>query len=160
MKPTIKAIKHYVHFAVATTGSGAIGNHLIVSAVAEGAARGTPAIVYEGSKVNAIFVEFWGSGVTVDKTMTWALMKLPSGVARPTYAELINLSTYPNKKNVLKSGQGLAPTGGNIVPMIREWVHIPKGKQRMGLTDKVELVFAGTATTINTCGLSTYKEYE
>ncbi len=159
MKAKIKSIKHYSHVSasVVTNSSRAFQN--IVSAIAEGAARSATYNVEEGATVNAVFMEFWCSGVTIDKTFTWCIVKLPSGADAPTFAEMANLGTYVNKKNILVSGQGLAPTNGNVLNLIRNWVHIPKGKQRFGLGDSLVFAIAAVGTNINYCGLSTFKEY-
>ncbi len=159
IKPPIKSIKHYVHFPAATVVSGAIGNFKPIDAIAEGAARATAANVEEGCEIKAVFVEMWMSGQTVDNTIGWALYKIPSGGAGTTAAQLSNMSTYQNKKNVLKFGQGLGPTSGNVVPVLREWIKIPKGKQRFGLGDEFVFSFTGTGTSAHACGFATYKEY-
>ncbi len=158
MKGVTKYIKHYVNHPVATATSGALGGFAIAATIAEGATRTASSDVEEGAKIEAVFCEFWLSGVTLDKTAIWILLKLPSGAPAPTVTEMNNLSTYANKKNILKSGQGLAPTNGNVVPVLREWVKIPKGKQRFGLSDALSFYWTGTGTSVNVCGLNTYKE--
>ncbi len=159
MLAPIKAIKHYFQIPAGVVTSGAISANDIVNVVAEGAARTNAFDVEEGAIVKAIFVEFWLSGVTADKTGTWALMKRPGNALNPTFTNMNNLGSYANKKNILLSGQGLMPTGGNIVPVIRQWVLIPKGKQRFGLGDHLTIVFAATGTNVNICGMVTFKEY-
>ncbi len=158
MRPRIKAIKHYVQVPAATIGSGSVSGIPLITTVAEGAARATTATVEEGSTISALYVEWWISGVTADKTVNWFLVVLPSGVSTPTVTNALNMQAYDNKKNILKAGQGLAPTGGNTVPILREWVKLPRGKQRFGLGDKLMLLLNATGTTVNHCGFATYKE--
>ncbi len=159
MKAKIKSIKHYNTVAVTTVSSGARQTSNLVVAIAEGASRASAYNVEEGATINAIFCEFWVSGVTLDKTFQWCIVKLPSGAAAPTFGEMSTLTAYVNKKNILVSGQGLAPTSGNVLNLIRNWIHIPKGKQRFGLGDSLILVISAVGTNVNFCGLSTFKEY-
>ncbi len=160
IRAPIKSIKHYVHFPATVVTTGNVTSFKPVNAVAQGAARATSADVEEGAQISAVFMEMWLSGVTLDKTFGWALYKIPSGGAGTTAAQLNAMSTYQNKKNVLKFGQGLAPTNGNVVPVLREWIKIPKGKQRFGLGDEFVFSYTGTGTSVNACGFSTYKEFD
>ncbi len=158
--PPINSIKHYFHTPVASPASGTILNISLVTTVAKGAARALATDVEEGAVVEAAYVEYWISGVTLDKTATWCILKRPANVAGPTFAEMANLGTYPNKKNILNVGQGLAPTGGNVMNIYKGWLKIPPGKQRFGLADKLALVVAAVGTVVNVCGVTTYKELE
>ncbi len=159
MRPIINAIKHYFHTPAAVLTSGTSVAINIVSAIAEGATRSNAFDVYEGATVKAVYVEHWLSGVTIDKTGTWVIVKLPASVAKPTTTEMANLGTYKNKKNILNSGQGLLPTNGNVMNIYKGWIKIPKGKQRFGLGDKLQLVLSAVGTNVNHCGISTFKEY-
>ncbi len=154
-----KSIKHYLNIPAGVVSSGAKSETNIVVAIAEGAARSLAVNVEEGCTIKAVFVEMWLSGVTADKTANWMIVKRPSGVAGPTFTEMNNMGTYPNKKNILISGQGLMPTGGNVVPILRQWIKIPKGKQRFGIADVLSFEIAATGTSVNVCGLVTFKEY-
>ncbi len=159
MRAKIKAIKHYSHLPATVVVSGARSIFNVAIAIAEGAARAAVAQVEEGATVNAVFIERWISGVTLDKTFTWAIIKLPGGAIAPTFAEMANLQQYANKKNIFASGQGLAATNGNVTPIFRQWLHLPKGKQRFGLGDALVFVIAAVGTNINICGMDTFKEY-
>ncbi len=160
MRAPIKAIKHYSHISatVITNASTLVVN--LVSTIAEGATRTLATDVYEGAVVKAVYVEYWISGVTVDKTAQWIILKRPALVAAPTFAEMSNLGSYANKKNILNSGQGLAPTNGNVMNIYKGWIKIPKGKTRFGLKDSLQLVVAANGTNVNLCGLTTFKEYD
>ncbi len=159
MKAVIHSEKTYLHTPAAVITSGAGHEIDVVTAIAKGVAPASADEVHEGDSVKAVYLEFWYSGVTADKTLACAFVKLPGGAASPTFAEMANMSAYVNKKNVLEFHQGLAPTGGNVVPMFRHWVKIPKGKQRMGLGDKLILKSVAVGTNVNICGVSTYKAY-
>ncbi len=157
-KPIIKRVKHYFHTPVTSIASGVRQQINVIDTIAEGAARANAFDVFEGSTVESVWFEYWISGVTLDKTATWVILKRPAGVASPTFAEMTNLGSYPNKKNILNAGQGLAPTNGNVMNIYKGWLKIPKGKQRFGLGDKLQLVVAATGTIVNVCGLTTFKE--
>ncbi len=159
MRPIIKSVKHYFHRDATVITSGVAGNVVLVDAIVEGAARANAFDVFEGSTIKAVWCEFWISGVTLDKTAIWCILKRPANVAIPTFAEMANLGSYANKKNILNAGQGLAPTNGNVMNIYKGWLKIPKGKQRFGLDDKLQLVVAAVGTNVNLCGLVTFKEY-
>ncbi len=153
-----KRVKHYFQTAAAVISSGAVAQVLLVTSVAEGATRSLATDTYEGSIVEAVYVEHWLSGVTIDKTATWVIVKRPASVAAPTFTDMANLGSYANKKNILNSGQGLMPTNGNVMNIYKGWIKIPKGKQRFGLGDSLVLIIAAVGTNVNHCGLSTFKE--
>ncbi len=159
MQAPINSIKHYVHVISQNIASGANQNVLLVDAVAKGAARSSTANVEEGAIVKAVYIELWLSGV-VDQQATWVLAKRPASVAAPTVVQMANLASYENKKNILVSGQGMPPSGGNQIPMFKGWYAVPKGKQRFGLGDILGITINATGGTIRICGIATYKEYE
>lgn len=159
MRPVIRSIKHYFHTPSAVITSGNVTAIVLVRSIAQGAAVTAATDVEEGSIVKAVYVEYWISGVTVDKTATWAIYKRPANVAAPTFAEMANLGAYANKKNILNVGQGLPPTNGNVMNIYKGWIKIPKGKQRFGLDDKLALSIAAVGTNVNHCGVTTFKDY-
>ncbi len=159
MRSPIKSIKHYVHLPASVITSGALLGQPLVVAITEGAARANASDVEEGCEIKAVYCEFWISGVTIDKTAVWIIVKRPSGAVNPSFTEMNNLGTYVNKKNILFTGQGLAPTNGNVLNIVKGWIKLPKGKRRFGLGDKLFLVVAATGTNVNICGFNTFKEY-
>ncbi len=156
MKPTINSDKHIVHFPTTVVASGARTNFLVLDVDNDFTNAGS---VRQGASVKAVYIEMWIDGVTASKTAYGAVIKLVSAVAALTYTEILNMGTYANKKNVLSQHQGLAPSGGNIVPLFREWVLIPKGKQRMGKGDSIKITISATGTNVNVCGFAVFKEY-
>lgn len=158
MRPRVNTTKHYFHNPSGVVTSGIRANVPLVNVVAQGAAIAFAVDVFEGSVVEAVYVEFWISGVTLDKTATWCIMKLPAGAALPTFAEMANLGSYDNKKNILNAGQGIPPTGGNVMNIYKGWIKIPKGKQRFGLGDSLEFVISAVGTNVNLCGLVVFKD--
>ncbi len=164
MLAPINTNKHYVHRTNQGVGSGTISVHSIVDGVVAPAVANAQD-VRQGAVVKAVHLEYWlwGGGTTgLDSQFNFVVMKLPSGLADPTAAQLNNLGSFENKKNVFFSSQGVLGAGvdGNqAIPVIRDWMLIPKGKQRIGLGDKIIVALTPTGTTMQFCGLTTYKEY-
>ncbi len=166
MLAPIIAVKHYVQTSNATIAASGIINIQIANAVAqEGISAASD--VTEGSIVKAVFIEDWllGNDTTTKITQfTLVIEKVPAGATLITFAQLSSgLASYPNKKNILYSTQGVLSEsidGGVAVPIFRSWVKIPKGKQRMGLGDKIIVSIAALGGSLRHCGLSTYKEYK
>ncbi len=158
IKANIKTIKHIFHTPATTIASGAQLAITLVDTVVEGAARATAVDVEEGARIESVFVEYWIQGVTAAKTATWCILKRPANVAGPTFAQMANLGGYPNKKNILNTGQGIAPTSGNVMNIYKGWIRIPKGKQRFGIDDKLSMNVAAVGTNVILCGIVIFKE--
>ncbi len=162
MVAPINSEKHYVQhpsFSVSASSATALQ---VVDAV-QIQAKDASFEVDQGSVVKAIWFELWiSTNAAVDgEFATVVIVKLPSDVASPTFTEMNNLGTYTNKKNILWTFEGLTPANSqNPVPIIRNWVRIPKGKQRMGLGDRIVMVISSAANGIRACGFNTYKEYK
>ncbi len=160
----INTNKHYVHRTNLIVASGTASAHVAVKGVVA-PATATAAEVFEGSIVKAVHLEYWllGSGATnTDTQFTLVVEKVQNAAASVTAAQIVNLGAYTNKRNILFSTQGvLGPMvdGAGSVPIIRNWVLIPKGKQRIALEDKIVTTMHALGTTINFCGLVIYKEY-
>ncbi len=164
MVAPINANKHYVHLTNGETGSGGLFTQNIAVAVVA-PATSNAFDVEEGSIVKAVFIELWcaGAGGTgADTQFSASVEKRPSDAPIMTPAQSLNLGAYKNKKNILYFTQGVigAHVDGNQgVPLLRQWFKIPKGKQRMGLGDRIVLNIGTVGTGINRCGFMTYKEY-
>ncbi len=158
----VNSIKHYVQTANGTIASGAIGTVSLVKAEVA-PANAAVADVLEGSIVKAIYIEMWMIGNGADGSDTqfnYIIYKLPSGLASPTYTNILNLQAWDNKKNVFFHSQGvIGDAQTQAIPVYRQWLKIPKGKQRMGAGDRIAFAVAATGQTINRCGFATYKEY-
>ncbi len=163
MRAVIKSKKHIFQISQSTVAQTAAVITTIVEAK-EGTGT-TPAVVEEGAIVKACYVEFWVSqdSASVVGSYTLVLYKNPGGNANANTTALAALHDYDNKKNILFTAQGLlTPTDGGQVPVLRGWYKIPKGKQRFGLGDKLEVSIRNnnaTSIDINFCGLAIYKEY-
>ncbi len=164
MRSPINSVKHYVQFPNATLASGASITQPQITAVVAPAQIDTSS-VKEGSIVKAIFIEKWLVGDSgVDGTPSQFVLTVEKKrVAETdmTAAQSNTLAAYPNKKNILYTTMGIvtnSKNGGPTAPVIRNWVKIPKGKQRFGLGDEL-VVNIAAIVTVRHCGFSTYKEY-
>jgi len=104
----------------------------------------------------------WVIGSVSNQFFTITLEKLVGGTGSMSVAGSSDLFTYANKKNVLYTTQGLASNDGIAGPIrvMYGWYKIPKGKQRMGLTDKLMLnIHSRGSDDIIFCGVAIYKEY-
>ncbi len=163
MLAPINSIKHYVQLSLSAIATNAILNDKIAIAVVAPATTNVEDVI-QGAVIKAIFVEYWimgdsASGIPSQFVLT--IMKKRNDETDPTVTNLVNLQAYVNKKNILYTTQGAVPAfldGGNSVPVIRQWLLIPKGKQRMGLDDELMVSITGVGK-LRVCGFSTYKEY-
>ncbi len=163
MKAPITSRKHIFQISQSTVGQAAVVNTTFITAI-EGT-RSTPNHVSEGAIVKACYVEFWVSqdSASVVGSYTVILYKNPGNNAIASATNLAALHDYDNKKNILFTAQGLlTPNDGGQVPVLRAWYKIPKGKQRFGLGDTMQIAIRNnnaTAIDINFCGNVIYKEY-
>ncbi len=156
-------IKHYINVENAQIASAAIRTIELVQAVAQTAVTNTTDVV-EGSLVKTVYCEQWiksFAGAGEDTKFQLVIEKVPAGATPITFTQMNNLMTYPNKKNVLFVSQGvLGDLTTQAIPVIRDWVMIPKGKQRFGLDDRFILTISATAAVIQSCGLAIFKEWK
>ncbi len=165
MLAPIVTVKHYVQTTNAAIASGAATFVSLVVAVANTSLPSATNHVKEGSIVKAIYIEHWVKGTAAtdgDVQFNFSVFKNPGGSNNMVYADMVNMMAYDNKKNILFSAQGVIGGigGGQAVPVLRQWIKIPKGKQRFGLNDKLQLGVAFTGTTGQHCGLAVFKEYQ
>ncbi len=157
MRPIIQSQKHYVQVSLNTVLSGAASATRIINGVE--IATGNPDDVVQGANVKAVFVEIWiRAGDTVPGSVLVTLVKTEDQ-SNPTFADMIALHDYTNKKNVFYHTQGLTnDQDADAIPFVRQWFKIPKGKQRFGLGDRLFLVISAQATDVINCGFMTYKD--
>ncbi len=155
--------KHYTYRSNAAVASGAALLGTIVQAiVAPGVANDFS--VTEGSVVKAVHVEYWlksSASAGEDTQFNFYIYKDPGGKNAMVFADGTNAGAYDNKKNILFSSQGvIGDLTTQSIPVIREWIKIPKGKQRFGLGDKLSFMVSFTGFAGQICGMATYKEYK
>ncbi len=163
MLAPINSVKHYVGQPLFTVGVGASVTLELVDVVAAPVSTNREKC-NEGSLVKAIHVEYWILSDGVSGTVTTFIMtieKSPSNALDPAFSDMLNLGGYANKKNILYTTQGIvaSDTVGQAVPIIRDWIKIPKGKQRMGQEDRMLITFASVNQIMHVCGMAIYKEY-
>ncbi len=122
--------------------------------------------VTQGSLIKAVWVEIWWLYVgdaDTSASFNMTIEKLPANVASMTFTQSVNLGSYTNKKNIFYATQGVtgpAREGAPSLPLHRAFILIPKGKQRMGLSDRLVVNVSNTsAGSAQICGIFTYKEY-
>ncbi len=164
MVPPINTNKHMVHLTAATVTNGTILNTTVVDSVAAPSAANA---VQEGAVIKAVFIELWinGSGATnTHSVFSVTVEKIPAAAPSMTFAQSANLGAYPNKKNILYTTQGILAAGidgAQSIPVIRQWIAIPKGKQRFGLADQLMLnTSAPGSIDLIICGIQIYKEFK
>ncbi len=161
MRPVIHSVKHYVQMSRFTVTTGTVVNTNLVDSV-EGTVANLVDEVVEGAIVKAVYIELWLIGSVSDQHSIVTVSKEQAGFTGPSFANIVALGNYANKKNVLFTHQGLAGNDGTTlpIPVLRGWIKIPKSKQRFGLSDKLVLSVASQGdATIFACGFATYKEY-
>ncbi len=164
MRATINSVKHYVPNTNTEIASGAVRNVVVADAVASGEPRVNTFDIEEGAVVKAIYIEQWlnGQGTAGTGTGQFVLVisKQPSGVADPTITNMTALQDWDNKKNIFYTTQGvIGGVGNQSLPLYRDWVLIPKGKQRMGRGDTITVTIGMVGVAADNCGIATYKEY-
>ncbi len=161
MRPVIHSKKHYVQISRSTVLTGARNNETLVTAVAPDAVTDVDEVV-EGAIVKAIYIEMWLIGSVQDQHHILTVAKMEGGIAGLAFTDMVALGDYDNKKNVLFTSQGLAGNDGISlpIPVLRQWIKIPKSKQRFGLGDGITMSIASQGdASIFYCGFATYKEY-
>ncbi len=165
VRPMIHSTKHYVQTSPLKVAATVLSSLTLVNAKAvEDKSAGVSSEVEEGSTIKAIYCEYWLVSDEMDaaaSSFIFNIEKISSDGPNQSFADANFLYGYKNKKNVLFTSQGLMASDlANPVPIVRQWIKIPKGKQRFGLGDKLRVNFAGLAGAIEFCGLSIYKEYQ
>ncbi len=158
VRPTVNSEKHFRQLPINEEVAGTIRNIQLIRAVADPT---TSSEVRVGAIVKAVFVEIWLlSGTSQPGSTTVTLEKQMGNQTNMTFLECATLHDYPNKKNVLYTTQGLTPdANGNPVPFMRMWYKIPKGKQRFGLEDNLQLNLCANVEGLTSCGVIIFKEY-
>ncbi len=163
MRAPIVSRKHIVQHTQFIVPSGSVTTHVDALAVAVQDVN-IPSEVTEGNVIKAIYVEIWLNGETNTESINSIVLMVEKSQANhavPTLSEMSTLDAYENKKNIFYTTQGItASNTGNPTPFIRQWIKIPKSKQRFGLRDNFRISIAAIgAGDISGCGLTIYKSY-
>ncbi len=160
MRPIIHSQKHLVQVPFNGITTGTAEETILINAVA---AATTANQVKEGAIVKAVFIEMWLQNSANDGHAIVIVEKVPLAAGGATFAELAALNTYGNKKNILFTHEGLTSNDGvgNPIPVLRQWIPIPKGKQRFGLGDRLTINISNPSSNqLNRCGVAIFKEYD
>ncbi len=163
MKAIITSVKHIVQKSLTVIDEQTRGKEEILLVLDAQAVA--PKDVAVGCAVKAVYLEYWLIGESSQPcTATWMFEKITNASAEASQAEMQLLHDYPNKRNIFKMGQGvIGDSNTNPIPIIREWVKIPKGKQRMALGDTLQFTVScvgEAANGLEICGFALYKEYQ
>ncbi len=161
MRAPIHSTKHQVQYPFNAIATGTINNTTLIQAV-ESTVANTAFEIAEGSLVKAVHVELWLINASTDGHEIVTICKDTKNGAGPTFAQMSTLFTYVNKKNIFFTHEGLSASdnGSGPIPVINDWIKIPKGKQRFGLGDTLNLTISNpSSTALNMCGVTIYKEY-
>ncbi len=130
-----------------------------------GIATATPEEVQIGAKVSSIYIEFNLNGVDNSgsaQIFHWQIMKNPNNQIASPDPSLYN-TTFKSK--IIKRGMEMLPeipigSGGTVQTKRIFVVKIPRGMQRFGDNDRLEFIYKSTsASSINFCGITIFKEY-
>ncbi len=160
VRPVIHSTKHYVQQSIGTVTAGNVEDVNVVTSV-EVSNKNLVNEVEEGATVKAVYLELWiRSAATSASSFVFVFCKRPVGINEPTAADMAALGDWDNKKNVFYTTQGLTnDVDSSALVLYKGWIKIPKGKQRMGLNDKLSWHLSAIGQSINFCGFVTYKEY-
>ncbi len=159
LRPMVHTEKHYNQESLFAVGAGAISSRIIADAVAVPATADNQ--VREGCTISAVYIEMWitSDDDAVPGSSIVTVEKVPGNSPLMTAANSAALNAYENKKNVLHCQMGLTPTKLTYpLATVKGWFKIPKGKQRMGLGDRLLLNIHAQSNGLSACGFFIYKE--
>ena len=161
MRPTINSLKHIVQQSLDTIPQGTVVPETVMFTVpvVDG---GTSTEIREGCTVKAVYIEKWLRGADNMTASTYVLIveKIVNAGDSANAGEMGALHTYKNKKNILFTSMGLINNDDSTAtPVLRNWIPIPKGKQRFGAGDSLRITIFAQVGEVARCGLTIYKEY-
>ncbi len=161
MKSPIHSRKHIVQFPFDAILTGTRQGIPLIVAVDRTIADAATEVI-EGAVVKAIFIELWLQNSANDGFSVVVVSKNVAGDTGPAFGGMADLDSYDNKKNILFTHEGLTSNDGvgNPINVLRQWIKIPKGKQRFGLGDRLDISISNpSSNSLNRCGMAIYKEY-
>lgn len=161
-KSPIHSRKHIVQYGISQITTATRETILLIKGVEPQDVDDASEVV-AGAVVKAIYIELWlHNQANLGETIV-TVSKDQENSQGPSFANMADLHSYAGKKNILFTHQGLASNDGVSGPMriLSQWIAIPKGKQRFGLGDKINMNIANVSSNdLNRCGVSIYKEYQ
>ncbi len=162
MKQIIQSTKRISQASLFTVAADAVEQFIVLQATQDftGGSGQCPV----GAVVKAVYVEMWMMGDGQQPSFQMAIVEKSQGNATvASIAALRDLDNFTNKKNIFHTFQGLiGDANTNPMPIIRQWIKIPRGKQRMGLGDRIRVVFGGLdpVGSVEVCGFTIAKYYQ
>ncbi len=158
MRPKVHVRKHIGQNSLFAVASGALTSINIATAV-EVVSTGVTD-VKEGCTISAVYVEMWlSSDDAASGTAIVTLEKLPGGNSVMTAAQSADLDNYSNKNQIFHTQMGLLPSNVQYpMAVIKGWLKIPKGKQRMAMDESLRLNIHGQSNGVAGCGFTLFKE--
>ncbi len=160
VKAMIHSEKRIVQITLGNITGGAVGGLELVIAKQDPTAS-APQDVEIGTTVKAIYLELWllGTGQQPN-TSSVIVEKIQNSAGTAAVADMQNLNGYANKRNILEMHQGLiGDANTNPTPFYRNWIKIPKGKQRFALGDSLSFIIHAITEDIQFCGVAIFKAY-
>ncbi len=161
VRPVIHSTKHMVQYPFDAIPT-ATAQTIIIAFAKESTIADSADEIEEGTIIKAVFVELWLQNSANDGHQVVIIEKLAGAQTAATFAQMAALFSYPNKKNIFFTHEGLSSNDGvgNPMPIIRDWIKIPKSKQRFGLGDSLKITISNpSSNSLNRCGFALYKEY-
>ncbi len=161
MRAPIVSRKHIIQHTITQVPTGTVAN--LIEARGEHVQDVNANFeVIEGSVIKAVYLEFWVIGTFNLGSFVVMVEKSSADNPSPSFTEMSLLDSYSNKKNILYTTQGLmAEDNQNPTPVLRQWLKIPKGKQRFGLDDRLRVNLASlSGEDLQFCGFTLYKSYQ
>jgi len=162
VRPMVNSVKHYVQKSLFTVTASTIDEEEIAKAVVA-ANVNLANEVREGATIKALYCEMWiRTQSTSPGSVIITVEKKPGADSSSmTTTESAALFNYTNKKNIFYTTQGLTnDQDADAIGFIRQWIKIPKSKQRFGLADRLVMnIHASGALDLTGCGMFIYKEY-
>ncbi len=160
--PPINTTKHILNHPVFSVASAAITEIVEINATPVQSVTNAND-VRSGAVIKAIYIEAWIHSGNDTSAATFAITveKRKGGQSPMTVAQSLNMMAYPNKSNILYTTQGIVGAGNttNPVPILKQWIAIPKGKQRFAFDDELVVNYHSISVGISVCGVTIYKEY-
>jgi len=160
VKPIINSEKRIRQVSLTNVSPLGVGREFIAE-VKRDPNLSDPTEIAVGTVIKAVYIELWLLATSQQpNTSVVAFLKATNGSDGPIPSEMLNLNAYGGKKNIFEMHQGLTGDANtNSSPFFRGWVKVPKGKQRFGLGDNLQIAITPITEDIQYCGVFIFKAY-
>ncbi len=161
VRPVIHSRKHIVQTPISQVATGTRENIALAIVVDRTIADAANEVI-EGAIIKAVNVEMWLQNQSNLGHAVVILEKAQGGSPGATFANMADLDSYTNKKNIFFTHEGLTSNDAvhGPIKIMDSWFAIPKSKQRFGLGDRLVLTISNpSSSALDRCGKEIYKEY-